>query len=144
MEGELFTISRETDYACRVVLYLALNPATSRVTAQEIAQHQIIPRTLVRRVITRLAKAKLIKTIRGSGGGFVLSRKPAKISMLDVVEAMEGPLALNACLKDDFHCPLVLRCSVHEMWNQTQKMLMDVLAQATFDKLAARGTKPAR
>lgn len=70
----MFTLSRETDYACRVILHLAMMPAHSCATAQEIAQRRIIPRTLVRRVITRLAKAKLITTMRGSGGGLILAR----------------------------------------------------------------------
>lgn len=140
----MLTISRETDYACRVILHLAMLPTNSRATAQEIAKRRIIPRTLVRRVITRLAKANLIKTTRGNGGGFSLARAPADISLRDVVEAMEGSLALNACLLDDYHCPLMRLCSVHETWEGVQKMLNAELAQATFDKLAKRGAELAR
>lgn len=135
----MLTISRETDYACRVILHLAMSPADIRVTAQEIAKKRIIPRALVRRVITRLGKAKLIKTMRGKRGGLALARSAAQISLLDVVEAMEGTIALNVCLLENKACPLIPVCPVHEGWDKARRLLRAELARATFDKLATRG-----
>ena len=134
----MITISRQTDYACRVILHLAtLSPGT-RVTAQEIAARRIIPRALVRRIITQLGKAKLITTTRGMGGGLALARLASEISLLDVTQAMEGTLALNACVTNPNACPLMKVCSVHEIWVDAHARLVAQLSQATFDKLAQR------
>lgn len=131
----MLSISREADYACRVILHLALLPTDSRVTAQEIAQERIIPRALVRRVITRLSKAKLIKTSRGNRGGLVLARPAAQISLLNVVQAMEGEIALNACLLEKYKCPLMKNCPVHLAWEQIQQKFVTELGGMTFDRL---------
>lgn len=135
----MLTISRETDYACRVMLHLAMLPQGQHVTAQQIAQGRIIPRAIVRRVITRLAKAQLVITTRGKGGGLTLAHPSNEISLLDIVQAMEGPIALNACLATAFQCPLMKVCSVHEAWAGVHDMVLKQLAAATLDKLAERG-----
>ena len=135
----MITISRETDYACRVILHLALLPPGQRVTAQEIAEQRIVPRALVRRVVTRLGAAKLVTTTRGSGGGLALARPASEISLQDVVEAMEGPVALNTCVIYPRECPLAQVCPVHEAWASARAALTRELSQTTFDQLAARG-----
>ncbi len=136
----MITIRRDTDYACRVLLHLALLPEGARVTAGDIAKRRIIPRAFVRRVITRLAAADLITTTRGKGGGLALARPAREISLLGVVNAMEGPLALNPCTVNPEHCPLMKRCPVHEAWCKAHAMLETELGQVTFDKLAERGS----
>ena len=135
----MISISRETDYACRVILHLAMLPIGQRVTAQEIARQRIVPRALIRRVVTRLGAAKLVTTTRGSGGGLALARPASEISLQDVVEAMEGAIALNTCVIYPRECPLVKLCPVHEAWVNARVALVRELSQATFDKLAARG-----
>ncbi|MGQ9489806.1 MAG: RrF2 family transcriptional regulator [Anaerolineae bacterium] len=138
----MITINRETDYAARVLLHLALQEPGTRVTAQQIAAQRVIPRALVRRVVSRLSAAGLVVTARGSEGGIVLARPTDQISLLDVVEAFEGPLALNACTVEPDICPLILVCTVHEAWVHARKLLRDTLAQITFDKLANRKEVP--
>jgi Rrf2 family protein len=135
----MLSISRQTDYACRVILHLAMLPPGERATTQDIARRRLIPRALVRRVITQLANAQLILTTRGSNGGLSLARPSKEISLLDVVQVMEGPLALNACAVNPEACPLMQVCSVHEVWVKTRAALVAELSQATFDKLAQRG-----
>jgi Rrf2 family transcriptional regulator, iron-sulfur cluster assembly transcription factor len=135
----MITISRETDYACRVILHLAMLPAGHRVTAQEIAKRRIVPRALIRRVVTRLGAAKLVTTTRGSGGGLALARPASEISLQHVVEAMEGQVALNTCVIYPRECPLVKKCPVHEAWARARAALVKELSAATFDKLAQRG-----
>ena len=134
----MISISRQTDYACRVILHLAALPPDTRVTAQEIAKRRIIPRALVRRIVTQLGKAGLIATTRGSGGGFALARAASAINLLDVTQAMEGELMLNACVASPHACPLMDKCSVHEVWVDAHAQLTAQLRQATFDKLARR------
>ncbi len=139
----MLAISRQTDYACRILLHLALQPAGARVTAAEIAEQRLIPPALVRRIVTGLGVAGLIKTTRGSSGGIALGRPAAEIILLEVVQAMEGPLALNPCTiaphNDPDACPFIPTCPVHEAWVQARTALLRELSQVTFDKLAARG-----
>lgn len=132
----MLTISRETDYAARVILHLALQGPDSRVTAQQIAGQRLIPRALVRRVVTRLGAAGLVSTTRGADGGIALARPPDQISLLEVVEAFEGPLALNLCTVEPNVCLLMPACTVHDAWVNARRILRDHLRQITFDKLA--------
>ncbi|MEJ5199386.1 MAG: Rrf2 family transcriptional regulator [Anaerolineae bacterium] len=138
----MLTINRETDYAARVILHLALQPPGSRATAREIARQRLIPAALVRRVVTRLAAAGLIVTARGSDGGITLARPPAEITLLDVVEAMEGPLALNQCTVEPQFCPLMVVCTVHQAWMRARDTLRADLSRVTFADLAQKGGVP--
>jgi len=138
----MLTINRETDYAARVILHLALQPAGSRATARQIAEQRLIPRALVRRVVTRLATAGLIVTARGNDGGIGLARPPAEITLLDVVEAMEGPLALNQCTIEPQLCPLMVVCTVHRAWMRARDALRAELGRVTFTALAQKGGIP--
>jgi Rrf2 family protein len=132
-------ISRQTDYACRILLHLALHEPGGKVTAAAIAEQRLIPRSLIGRIVSQLSAAGLVKTSRGTDGGMVLSRPAAEISLLDVVQAMEGPVSLNGCVLDPRSCPLMAVCSVHETWCRAHEGLVATLREATFDKLAARG-----
>jgi Rrf2 family protein len=134
----MLTISRQTDYACRVILHLAMLSPGTRVTSREIAARRIIPRALVRRIITLLGKAHLIRTTRGMGGGIALARPADKISLLDVTLAMEGAIALNACVTNPHKCPLMKVCTVHQVWMTAHARLFQQLSRAKFDKLARR------
>jgi Rrf2 family protein len=134
----MITISRETDYAARVVLHLSLQEEGARATAQQIAGERLIPKALVRRVVTRLAAAGIIATTRGTEGGIELARPAAEISLLEVVEAMEGPLALNRCAVEPHTCPLSSACSIHEAWCQAKDIIRLHLDQITFEQLAGK------
>ncbi|MGC8779532.1 MAG: RrF2 family transcriptional regulator [Anaerolineae bacterium] len=138
----MLAINRETDYAARVILHLALQPPDSRATARQIAEQRLIPRALVRRVVTRLAAAGLIVTTRGGDGGIGLARPPAEITLLDVVEALEGPLALNQCTIEPQLCPLMVVCTVHQAWLRARDMLRTELGRVTFAALAQKGGMP--
>jgi Rrf2 family protein len=137
--NSMIGISRQTDYACRILLHLAMYEPDRRVTARAIAEKRLIPQSMVRRIVAQLSVAGLVKTSRGNAGGMLLARPAAEISLLDVLEAMEGTVSLNACVQDPAGCPLMPVCSVHETWCKAHAGLVAELQQATFDKLAARG-----
>jgi Rrf2 family protein len=136
----VLAISRQTDYACRILLHLALNGTSGRLTAREVAAQRLIPPAVMRRIVTQLSVAGLVKTTRGSVGGIALARPPHEISLLDVVQAMEGPITLNACTIDPETCPFIPVCAVHEAWCGARARLLHDLGQLTFDRLAARQT----
>lgn len=138
LAGRMLAINRETDYACRIVLHLATLPSGQRDTVQTIARQRIVPRAIVRRVATRLAAARLVITTRGKGGGLVLARPSSKISLLDVIEGMQGCVALNECVIHPRKCPLVQECAVHEACLRARALLVRELRRTTFDELALR------
>lgn len=137
----MVTISRETDYACRVILHLAMLPPNTRVTAQKIAAQRIIPRALVRRIITRLGKAKLITTTRGKTGGIALARPASAITLLDVTRALGDEIALNACVLNPRACPLTARCPVHQVWVDAHAQLVAQLQRMSFEQLARQARR---
>ena len=97
-------ITRQADYAIRAILYLSsLNP-TDKAATSLIAEKQEIPPSFLAKIISQLWIAGLIHTSRGAKGGVTLARDPAAISLLDVVEAIDGPVSLNECTIDPRAC----------------------------------------
>ena len=129
-------ISRRTDYGVRLILDLATLPETGRASAQEIAVRQNIPRPFLAKIVSQLSLAGLVTTYRGAGGGVALARPPDEINLLDVIEALEGPIQLNRCVIEPGDCPKNGRCPVHDIWRQAQADLVNLLHTTTFADLA--------
>ena len=132
----MISIRRETDYAARIVLHLAIMGNDARITAQEVAQKRLMPKAFARRIIGRLSIAGILCTIRGAAGGATLSRPAAQISLLDVVQAMEGSPALNPCVEDPLACPLTAECPVRTSWAKVTERFIKDLGSIHFDYLA--------
>ena len=132
----IMVISRRTDYGVRIVLDLATLPQDERAAAHDIADRQKIPRPFLAKIISQLCLAGVVTTYRGAGGGVALARPAADITLLEVVEALEGPLRLNRCVLRPDDCPRNERCPVHVVWSQAQADLIDRLSTTTFDILA--------
>jgi Rrf2 family protein len=133
-------IGRQTDYAARIVLHLASLESGARVTAGEIARKRLIPPALIRRIVSRLSAAGILKTARGCGGGIALARSSGKVTLRDVVEAMEGQVALNGCVVEPGDCPLSDLCPVQRAWGRASRELARSLARIRFSDLAASMT----
>jgi Rrf2 family protein len=129
-------ISRRTDYGVRVILDLAQLPANGRASTHDIAERQSIPGPFLAKIVTQLALAGLVSTQRGAGGGVTLAGSPSEISLLQVVEALEGPIRLNRCLIQPDACPRDSHCPVHQVWANAQAQLTSLLEITTFDDLA--------
>ena len=129
-------ISRRTDYGVRVILDLASQPASVRASTQEIAERQHIPSPFLAKIVSQLSLAGLVTTYRGAGGGVTLAREASEISLLEVIEALEGPVQLNRCLIEPDACPSNSHCPVHDIWAKAQGELISLLEVTTFDELA--------
>jgi Rrf2 family protein len=128
-------ISRQADYGVRVILDLALTSPGSRAATQEIAARQSIPSPFLAKIVSRLSLAGLVNTYRGAGGGVALARPASEISLLNVIEALEGPLQLNRCVIEPDSCPRNHFCPVHDVWAKAQADLADLLGVTKFDQL---------
>lgn len=135
----MLIINRQTDYAMRVILHLAMQPPGTRLSARELGRRRVIPSAIVRRVVTQLAGIGLLRSVRGKGGGISLARPAAQITIMDVLQAMEGPLVVNLCVVNPQECPLMPRCPLHETWVELQQSLLGWLGGITFEQLAHRG-----
>ncbi|MCL5022365.1 MAG: Rrf2 family transcriptional regulator [Nitrospirae bacterium] len=124
-------ITRETDYAIRCVYYLA--GKTGDVTmVEEIARQMHTPRSFLAKILQKLARAKIVKSFRGVKGGFQLSRKPGKISLLDVIEAVQGPVVMNVCALDKKLCRFSNTCTIHPVWVDVRSQVEKILKKRNF------------
>ncbi len=129
-------ITRQGDYAVRSVLYLSRQPFKTISFVAQIAEEYKIPRSFLAKILQKLTKAKIVKSYRGVKGGFSLAKQPKEISLLDVIEAIEGKISLNICLKDKKSCELSKHCPVSPIWAAVQNRFTDVLKNTTFADLA--------
>lgn len=130
-------ITRQADYALRAMLYLSreYGDKDSRAATSKIAEDQEIPASFLAKIISQLSIAGLIQTSRGAKGGVRLAHKPEDISLLDVVEAIDGPITLNECVYDPSVCSFGDNCPIHDIWCEAQAQLVRKLRESTFDKL---------
>jgi Rrf2 family protein len=140
----MLTIRRDTDYAARIVLHLSMLGDGAQITAEEVARKRLLPRAFVRRIIRCLGSVGILRTIRGAGGGIALSRPPSQISLLDIISAMEGDLALNPCVGDPLACPLTSSCPVRNSWAAVTEQTAASLGAIRFDYLARASGVSAR
>lgn len=125
-------ITRQADYALRAMIYLAKMEPTQRAATSQIADVQHIPPSFLAKIISQLSIAGLIHTSRGARGGVTLARAPEDISILEVVEAIDGPIALNECTSVSGTCQFGDDCPMRPIWCDTQDELISKLRSTTF------------
>ena len=131
-------ITRQADYAIRAVRYLAKQGPNQRAATSTVAQEMKIPPSFLAKIISQLSIAGLLHTSRGARGGVTLARDAKEISLLDVVEAIDGPILLNECVGDPADCVFSDDCLVHPIWVEAQETLVKRLRETKFDKLAVK------
>jgi len=135
-------ITRQADYAVRAVLYLAEQNGAGRAPTSQIARDQRIPPSFLAKIVSQLSVAGMVQTSRGARGGVSLAREPKDISLLEVVEAIDGPITLNECVDDPGLCTFGDDCPVHSVWSDVQQKLVKQLSSTSFaDLISARGGK---
>lgn len=136
------SLGKKGDYAVRATLCLALGTGT-RLKAREIASEMDIPEAYLPQVLATLIKAGLVGSVAGPDGGYYLARPPAEVSLLEVVEAAEGPLVGETCVLSGGPCNWNGACVLHEHWEEAQDALVARLDQTTFADLCPtdRGTR---
>ncbi len=125
-------ITRQADYALRAVIFLSRLGENERASTSLIAKGQKIPPSFLAKIISQLAVAGLVHTARGARGGVSLAKPSYEISVLDVVEAIDGPIILNECTESSSSCPFLDTCPLLEVWHDARTNLVDKLSSATF------------
>lgn len=132
-------LSSMADYAVVTMSAAARHCGQARVNAAQLAAETGLPLPSVQKLVSRLTAAGLLRSSRGAGGGFTLARPAAAISLADIVEAVEGPIALTSCVDHGRHdCELEGACSVHPHWTLVNETLRGALAQVSLTRLAGQ------
>jgi Rrf2 family protein len=126
-------ITRQADYAVRAVVFLAQLGPDKRAATNQIAKEKQIPPSFLAKIVSQLSVAGLLQTSRGAHGGVSLSRLPEQISLLDVVEAIDGPIMLNECVLSTSSCYFGDECVLRPVWCEAQAKLVHHLKTTTFD-----------
>jgi|ERR1019366_4337097 Rrf2 family protein len=128
-------ITRAADYAVRVMVHMASLPPATRVQRHALAQFSDAPESFLSKVLQGLVASGLLISHRGAGGGFQLAVPAAAVSLLDVVEAVDGPVQLNLCVGHDPSCERQTHCVVHPVWEEAQAALVKVLSGISMARL---------
>lgn len=122
------------DYTVRAVLYLARHPGVQR--RREIAEAMDIPDTFLPQILGPLVRAGIARSVAGRRGGYELVRPPESISLREVVEIAEGPIASSRCSLRGGPCYWDEKCALHDAWSAAQAALITQLSTTNFAGLA--------
>jgi len=136
----LMQVSRRVDYALRATIYLARQDGDRAASVAEISSTEAIPKKFLEKIIQDLIHAGLVLSRRGAHGGYLLARDPSDISFKEVMEAVEGPIALNVCVGTPHVCSVSTTCGMQHIWAEGQRRLIDYFgATKVADLLGPRG-----
>ncbi|UOO38213.1 Rrf2 family transcriptional regulator [Oscillospiraceae bacterium CM] len=132
-------ITQEGDYALRVVLFFSKLSPGEKIEARVMSESACIPLRFLLKLLRKLTVAGILRSCRGVGGGYILAKPPAEISLFDVITAIDGPINLNKCLYDPALCTAAHSdiCEVHRALGTIQERFIKDLQSVTFEKIIA-------
>ena len=128
-------LSTRTRYGIRAALELADHYDKGPLQLKNIAKHQDISMKYLEQIMTILKSGKLIRSIRGPRGGYILAKAPNQIKISDVFDCLEGPVATVECVKDKNYCARALDCMARQLWTQVNEAIRNVLQSVTLKDL---------
>jgi Rrf2 family protein len=131
-------LSTKIRYGTRAILELASRFGEGPIELKEIARSQEISIKYLEQVIIPLRMAGIVKSARGSKGGYSLAKPPSEICLFDIVETLEGPLYLVDCIKDSKRCRRSSSCVTRDIWSEVSEALHRVLKSITLDEMVRR------
>ena len=137
----MIRMSKLTDYAILVLAYLA-ETRDPRHSAADVADHTGLTAATASKLLKGLTRAGLVDSVRGAQGGYALTRGPSEITAAQVIDALEGPLAITECSSSDSHCDLEPGCRVSEAWRRINLGIHQVLEEITLAQLIAPAEAP--
>ena len=132
-------LTRASDYAVRILINLAENAETTRATRESLIENTGVPAAFLNKLVQRLVRAELIAARPGVRGGCWLATPAETISVLRVIESIDGPLELNKCIGGPEVCPRAGYCSFRRLLNQVQDEMVRILSSTTVADLVRDG-----
>lgn len=134
----MLRLSRETDYSLLAIMYIAAQPEGRLTDRREIAAHYNIPPEFLGKVLQKLSRQGLVRSVRGMKGGYALARRPDQITLTDVVEAVDGPIVLVDCQCDSRSCRQEEVCTVQSTLAGVRKEIRNVLDGVSIHDMRRR------
>lgn len=131
-------LSTRVRYGMRLMLEMAFHWGKGPVKLEKVAQRQSIPLKYMRQIAYALETSGLLMSVRGPGGGYVLSRPPEEISLLDIIRSIGGSLSLTPCLDNPRYCGRSPYCAARELWEEASTALRRVFESKKLSDLASR------
>jgi Rrf2 family cysteine metabolism transcriptional repressor len=128
-------LSTKSRYAVRGLLDLAVNCNSEVGLIKDIANRQTISESYLENLFTVLRAAGLLESSRGRGGGFRLAKAPHQISVLEVIETLEGSISLTRCIDSPTHCSRSAYCVVRDVWRKSSENLKETFSSITLQDL---------
>ncbi len=132
----MLRLSKKADYALIAMKHLAVSGDRVSSSAREIAEQYDIPIELLAKVLQRLVRRGLLASQQGTRGGYQLARQPSQISVADVIQAIDGPVAVTACSTDEATCDQFAKCNVRDPLWKVRERILRALAECTIAELA--------
>ena len=133
----MLRLSKKADYALMAMKHLAVRGDQGSSSAREIAEQYDIPIELMAKVLQRLVRRGLLVSHQGTRGGYQLGRMPSQISVADVIQAIEGPVAVTACSTEEGQCEQFSKCNVRDPLFRVRDRILAALGECTIAELAS-------
>ena len=134
--GWMFKLSKKADYGLIAVKHLAMHRSEMHAcSANEVAEEYGISTTLMAKVLQKLARHGLVGAKHGSTGGYQLAKDPDRISALEVITAIDGPVLITSCVTSHGNCDATSKCSVREPLRRVNESILQVLNTVTISQM---------
>ncbi|HLG86919.1 MAG TPA: SUF system Fe-S cluster assembly regulator [Alphaproteobacteria bacterium] len=138
----MIRLSKLTDYAVVMLSHMAAREKEVYTTCR-LADRTAVPEPTAAKILKSLAKSGILVSLRGSNGGYELARPAAAISVAEIIVALDGPIALAACVDgSDDHCGVESLCSMRGNWNRVNRAIRSALEEITLADMAAHPFTP--
>lgn len=128
-------LSTKGRYGVKAMVELAINYGDTPVSIKTISTRQHISEYYLEQLFAPLRKAKLITSIRGAQGGYILSREPKDITVADIMEVVEGPIEISDCIDKENGCDNTDCCATRLLWEKLKKSIDEVMASVTLQDI---------
>ncbi len=139
----MIRLSTKGRYGTRLMLNLAKHYDSGgySIVLKNLSKEENISIRYLEQIIIPLKLNKLVKSIRGAGGGYKLARPPLKIKLIEILKALEGPCCLVECVEDDEYCQRIPVCATHDVWKEASSILKKYFESITLEDLVKRTKK---
>lgn len=131
----MLRISKLTDYGIVLLAHFAEAPPETTLNAREMAEATSLPFPVVSKMLKALAGASLLESQRGARGGYRLARDPGRVTVAEIISAIEGPIAVTECTAGPGHCEQESQCGVREPWQRINRAVLKALEGVTLAEL---------
>jgi Rrf2 family protein len=135
----MIKLSTKGRYGTRLMVNLARHYSSGQeaIILKHVSEEEGISIRYLEQIIIPLKIAKLVKSIRGAGGGYILARKPSEIKLCDILHALEGSCSLVECLEDETYCEKISTCGTYEIWKGATDLLRGYFDRITLEEVLA-------